>query len=111
MSYKRRIAGLAGTLATVAAAVTFAGAPAQASVNFNEVHNAGTGKCLDLATENNTIVHEWHCSGGDEQHWLMTPVYDQNTGVYNYEFVSQVNNQCLAVNGDSLAVGAGAIVE
>ncbi|MBO2455170.1 RICIN domain-containing protein [Actinomadura barringtoniae] len=58
---------LAAVPASLAVVVT--GAPAQAE-ELKEFHTwAGTRKCLDVVTQNNTTVKIWRCSGADEQKW------------------------------------------
>src|SRR6476661_951929 len=70
MARKRRGAAMLALSAFLAPlAITAVDSPAQASVFAHEIKNPFSGKCLDVATENNTNVQLWRCSGGTEQKW------------------------------------------
>jgi hypothetical protein len=79
-----------GTVAMSTTAITLAIAPAQAS-GFSPINVWNTGHCLDNATENNSRLQMWRCTGGPEQNWNVS--FDATGDAFT--FVNQNTGWCL----------------
>jgi hypothetical protein len=76
-----------------------------------QVKNRGTGKCLDVRSQDNYLangarVQQYHCTGVDEQQW--TAVYVESQNALNYYYlVSKRSGKCMTV-GDNASNKNGA---
>jgi hypothetical protein len=68
----RSLLAVFGAAAMSMTAITLAVAPAQASSSYSPVNVWNTSHCLDNATENNSKVQIWRCTGGREQNWSIS---------------------------------------
>ncbi|MEO6082128.1 MAG: RICIN domain-containing protein [Umezawaea sp.] len=93
---KRRLMMLLTTLLATVAAMGVA-APAQAA-SFGSFPNYGNRKCVDVATENATLVQLENCNGQQQQQWLTVWVAG---GDLNLQMINQWTGGCLGVDGDA----------
>ena len=103
---------LAAALGTACIAASFVATPlanlegtAQASVgNFYEIVNNGSGKCLDVRSQDGldnpgARVQQYHCTGVDEQKWAPEAAADGY-----YLLVSRRSGMCMDVRGGSVEI-------
>ncbi len=107
---RRRLARVLVVVAVAAAGVlTVSGAASASASTFNEIRNAGTNKCLDVAAEDGYYnvgarVQQYHCTGAQEQQWRAVQINSIDGYSPTWEIVSQRSGLCLgrkafAVNG------------
>ena len=107
MAKGRKIAGMIAAAGAVLGTVAV-DAPAHAA-SFGQIPNYGTRKCVDLASENNFWVHQWHCESNDPQQGRLETLVDPANN--RWTFTNQRTGQCLAINGNSTAVGTQASMD
>jgi len=104
----RRLVGLLSVVGVTVALTMVTGGSAEAAVTLWEIQRPDpfTPKCLDIKTEDppsNALVQEWHCSGGDEQHFEVFAAVSPGL----VEIVDKRNQNCLTVpSPNELTLGA-----
>ena len=98
-----------GVMPLALVAVTAGTANAGIGAGWNQISNIGSGKCLDVRTEDNYIVQQWSCHNVTEQGWA---VFDNHVidGVPYILIENERNGTCLGIDGGSANINAEAVV-
>ena len=85
-----------GTVVLSATAITLAIVPAQASGSSSAINIWNSSHCMDNASENNSKVQMWSCTGVIEQKWSVAP------SSVGYTFTNQHTGWCLTAPASGL---------
>jgi hypothetical protein len=92
MRIAHKAAALATTVAAVVAAVVVSGGAAQAApFPYQEIGVFNSSHCLDNATEIDSVLQMWSCTGGDEQQWAE----NFDPGSDSYTFTNLNTQRCI----------------
>ncbi|ACU72342.1 Ricin B lectin [Catenulispora acidiphila DSM 44928] len=92
MRMRRKIAAIGVSMAAaVSAVVVSSGSASAAPFPFQEIGVFNSSHCLDNATEIDSVLQMWSCTGGDEQQWAEE--FDTNTSTYY--FVNLNTHRCI----------------
>ncbi len=112
--FRRRMAAAAAALAMLATGlvVALSAGPAQADdFYWREFVGQGSGKCMDVATENNATLQIWACNDQGQQNWRLQ-FAGNSLGVDFYYVINRRSpNGCLGIAGDSFNAQAPALLQ
>jgi hypothetical protein len=81
----------------------------------SQIVNGGTGKCLDVRSQDNYYadgarVQQYHCTGVAEQQW--TPVFAESyLGLNYYYLLSKRSGKCMTVGDNASSANGAQIIQ